>query len=296
MEALMSGKGQGEPGTGKARDSEFADVVRDLKKHGFTQLRKTTHAWLYGFEEFRFSLPHNWSDAGAWPPGRIRGEWEKVKAMVLAAHPLITTRPAVSGDSPSVVDVMTPVFNPDDLLNDGESAGALPGPVKAADLGSSPDSPTTSSDVVVVKPREEEVMTTKTKAQAKMLPCPVPKCEGLWQGRHVWIHRKKGEWKKEYDEQRAERHLASARKGTSKIREPKKERTPEQVSQVERKVAAKATPINGLHDALSAIDKAFRDIQYERDHYLAELEKTNELLSGLKAAFDFHRPKKIFRS
>lgn len=97
------------------------DLLLDLKRHGFTQLRKTNHGYLWGFKEFRFQVPSNYGEGSMnradqnacaqWNnlKERMYGELPGLKARVIA-------RALHNGHETGNGHVIEPVRNPEDTL------------------------------------------------------------------------------------------------------------------------------------------------------------------------------------
>lgn len=125
---------------------EVGAIVADLKRHGFTQLRKTDHGWLYGMREFRFVITNGLADPGSIDQSAIevcRREWERTKSAVLAAYPglklAVVARLGTGGQRPAEVEQMEPVTDIEAALADVMGgAGAAPEPVMLAGEGSTP--------------------------------------------------------------------------------------------------------------------------------------------------------------
>lgn len=127
------------------KHEDLRSLVHEMKRHGFSQYRKTNHGWLYGFQEFRFHLPHSLTQGGhidqvadAW------ARWQKLKTEVLGANPGLKLKAAERrGDTPDVVEQMEPVQDIEDVLLDGGTAGADSEAMNLADEGSIPSPPAT---------------------------------------------------------------------------------------------------------------------------------------------------------
>ena len=103
---------------GKRED--VAAIVADMKRHGFRQLRKVGHGWLYGMNEFRFQIPNGLADPGSIDQSAIdtcRREWAKKKAEVVGAYPGLKLKVAARlgregvGHRPADVAQLEPVAN-----------------------------------------------------------------------------------------------------------------------------------------------------------------------------------------
>lgn len=130
------------------KHEDLRSLVHELRRHGFTQYRKTNHGWLYGFQEFRFHIPHSLTQGGhidqvadAW------ARWQKLKTEVLGANPGLKLKAtARRGDTPDVVDTMQPVQNIEDVLLDGGTAGEDSEAMNLAGEGSIPSPPSTETE------------------------------------------------------------------------------------------------------------------------------------------------------
>jgi len=197
---------------------EIADIILDMKRHGFAQLRKTTHGWLFGFQEFRMTVPHNVVDSGdqdVWQ--KVQKDWAKVKAEVLGANPGLKLK-SISrrGDRPTDVERIQVVENIEDILNGGTAgadagvvspagAGSIPAPPAITDAGerSEPgiatpalDGSTPSAGTTLSSQKEETIVTVKRNKRGRRFPAPwtCPKCEETFkvQGRHFKACKGKG--------------------------------------------------------------------------------------------------------
>lgn len=130
---------------------EVGSIILDMKRHGFRQLRKTDHGWLYGFKEFRMHVPNAMAQPGAVGQAGIddlRKTWEAKRAEVLGAYPglkLSVAARGASGDRPDTL-TLAPVLDIEDVLRDtGGQPVADAGPVQPAGAGSTPAPPASAA-------------------------------------------------------------------------------------------------------------------------------------------------------
>lgn len=104
------------------KHEEIGKLIRELKQHGFTQLRGTTHGWLWSFQEFRFHVPKNLSEGG--PIDRVADAWQRwatLKSEVYGANPGMKASLQKPVEVPQAVEDMVPVVNIEDILQDPTS-------------------------------------------------------------------------------------------------------------------------------------------------------------------------------
>ena len=66
----------------------LSEMLRDMRRVGFRQLRATTHGMLYGFKEHRFIIPRGVSTViEVWRIDKLQKDWEGLKKVVLAEYP-----------------------------------------------------------------------------------------------------------------------------------------------------------------------------------------------------------------
>ena len=141
---------------------EVGRIVLDMKPHGFRQLRKTEHGWLYGFKEFRMQVPNAMGQPGAVGQQGIddlRRAWEARRAEVLGAYPGLKLSVAArnaSGDRPDTL-ALEPVMDIEQALGiEGGPPVADAGPVQPAGAGSTPAPPASAAAEAAAPPNNRE--------------------------------------------------------------------------------------------------------------------------------------------
>ena len=274
----------------------FREVLRDMRRHGFTQLRPTAHGMLYGFKDFRITVPTHVPDYTAgFRAERLKNDWDVVRGRVLAEYPglklKLATR-AAHGDRPEDVALLAPIENPEDLLREDEAEAAAIA-AEALDAGMAPPAiapggetytdplPTESTTIT-----EEVAMPTKVKRSKPIFrTCPVPGCTERSTGKHNEMHRRRGEWKKEYDQpSRKGKVIApkAADNGAANPIDVKGGRRPEPTT-------ADGAAIDA---ALAPLRKLLGDLQYQADYYKLQLKEREEAMDKLRQVFSVALPPK----
>lgn len=275
----------------------YREILRDMRRHGFEQLRMTPHGVLYGFKEHRVTVATKVpAHAAGFSVQELQKEWHRVRENVYATYPGVKfriTKNRADNARGDPLAGMAPFANPEDVLLDldqepGDVAGASPAVASSAAGGSTPPVSTTDAEATpTTEPpatpamSEDDPMATKTKRTMKFRKCPVPGCDGKAAGKHTEMHRRRGEWKSEYDSPGALR-VRAAKAAPKGIDVP-----------VTRKTAGAATAsVNGVQTALDALGKAFGDLVFERDYYKKQLDENAGVIDRLREAFNVTVPRK----
>ena len=291
---------------GKRED--VATIVSDMKRHGFRQLRKVPHGWLYGMNEFRFQIPNGLADPGSIDQIAIdtcRREWEKKKAEVVGAYPglklKVVARLGREGAGRPLADVaqLEPVQNIEDVLTpETGGAGAGPEPVMLAPEGSTPSpsaTETARTEPTVASGALEGSIPSGLPTPAAQADAPGP--PHLPEDQHAMAKRKRAAYKG-WDCPKCGKHFQTPGRHAKSCMGVSVDQTPDTAQRRARRnghstrhgpvkvVAAGdyAALVDAFQASSAALAEGFRALLTERDLYKQERDADAKILETLRGA------------